>query len=128
MSIKHLEVPEDSLTRTCDPDDLGFKTTDEVAPLEGTIGQERAVSALGLGLDIDAPGFNLFIAGLPGTGRNTALRAHLERIAGTKPVPPDLGVRAQLPGPFAAGSRQLALRNDEGAGERYERAGGLVPP
>lgn len=91
MSIKHLEVPEDSLTRTCDPDDLGVKTTDEVAPLEGTIGQERAVSALGLGLDIDAPGFNLFIAGLPGTGRNTALRAHLERIAGTKPVPPDWG-------------------------------------
>ena len=89
MSIEHLKVPADKLSRTCNPDDLHFETTDEIEPLVGTIGQLRAMSALELALDIDAAGFNLFISGLPGTGRNTALRSHVERIAVTKPVPPD---------------------------------------
>ncbi len=91
MGIDHLEIPPDKLHNICSPEDLGFETTEEVAPLEGTIGQERAMSALGLAFDIDVPGFNLFIAGIPGTGRNTALRANLERIAITKPVPSDWG-------------------------------------
>ena len=91
MGVQHLKVPPERLTRVCDPDDLGFETTEEVAPLEGSIGQERAISALELALDIDAPGFNLFISGFPGTGRNTAVRAHLERIASARPVPPDWG-------------------------------------
>ncbi|MDA1349168.1 MAG: AAA family ATPase, partial [Chloroflexi bacterium] len=91
MSIKDLVVPPEQLTRTCDPEDLGIETTDEIAPLDGTIGQERALSALELGLDIDAKGFNLFISGAAGTGRSTALRSQLERIATTKPIPPDWG-------------------------------------
>ena len=91
MAANKLEVPSEKLTRRCNPDDLRFETTDEVAPLEGTIGQERAISALELGLDIDAHGFNLFISGIPGTGRNTALRAQLEQIASTKPVPAHWG-------------------------------------
>ena len=91
MGVQHLEVAAEKLTNACDPDELAFETTDEVAPLEGTIGQERAMSALELGLDLDAPGFNLFISGIPGTGRTTALRTHLEKIAGGRPVPPDWG-------------------------------------
>ena len=91
MSIDRLEVPVDRLTQRCNADDLGFETTDDVEPLEGTIGQERAISSLELGLDIDAAGFNLFIAGPSGTGRNTALRSYVERIALKKPVPPDWG-------------------------------------
>ena len=91
MSIDSLEVPVDRLTQRCNADDLGFETTDDVEPLEGTIGQERAISSLELGLDIDAAGFNLFIAGPSGTGRNTALRSYVERIAVKKPVPPDWG-------------------------------------
>ena len=91
MSIEELEVTKEALAKVCDPDELGFETTDDVEPLEGTIGQERAVSALKMGLDIDEPDFNLFISGLPGTGRDTALRAYVERIASKKPIPPDWG-------------------------------------
>ena len=91
MGIEHLAVPPELLTASCNPDDLGFETTDEVSPLEGTIGQERAESALELGLNIDAPGFNLFVAGPPGTGRNTALRSYVERVARRKSEPPDWG-------------------------------------
>ena len=91
MGIEHLRVPADRLAPAFDPDELGFDTTEEVESLEGTIGQDRAISALELGLDIEAPGFNLFISGAAGTGRNTAVRAHLEQIASTKPVPDEWG-------------------------------------
>jgi hypothetical protein len=44
-----------------------------------------------MGLDIEKPGFNLYLSGLPGTGRNTALRSYVEGIAARKPIPPDWG-------------------------------------
>ena len=91
MSIDHLKVPVERLAPYCDPSTLGFKTTDEVEPLEGTIGQERAISALEMGLEIDAPGFNVFVSGAPGTGRSSALRSYLDRIGPTRPNPPDWG-------------------------------------
>ena len=91
MSIDDLRVPVEKLAPRCDPVGLGFETTTEVAPLEGTIGQERAISALEMGLDIEVPGFNLFVSGMPGSGRNTALRSYLDRIAATKANPPDWG-------------------------------------
>ena len=89
LAPDRFRVPAERLTRVCDPDALGFRTTAEVAPLEGTIGQERAMSALELGLGIDADGFNIFVSGAPGTGRSAALRGHLERVASGKPSPPD---------------------------------------
>ena len=91
MGKERLEVPLGSLKRHCDPDNLGFETTDEIEPLEGLLGQGRAESALALALGIDAPGFNLFISGPPGTGRHTAVRRHVERLALDKPIPPDWG-------------------------------------
>ena len=91
MSVERLKVPIENLTRVCDPDSLGFETTADIAPLEGTIAQDRAMSALELGLGIDADGFNIFVSGATGSGRNVALQGHLERIAGDKPNPPDWG-------------------------------------
>ena len=91
MSIEHLKVPVEQLTPFCDPSALGFNTTAELDPLEGTIGQDRAISALEMGLEIDAPGFNVFVSGAPGTGRSSALRSYLDRIAPVRPNPPDWG-------------------------------------
>ena len=91
MSIERLKVPIKSLTRVCDPNSLGFETTSDVRPLQGTIAQDRAMSALELGLGIDSDGFNIFVSGAPGSGRNVALQGHLERIAGDRPNPPDWG-------------------------------------
>ena len=91
MSIERLKVPVERLRRVCDPDSLGFEMSSEVAPLEGAIAQERAMSALELGLGIETDGFNIFVSGAPGTGRNTALQEYMERIAGHKSNPPDWG-------------------------------------
>ena len=91
MAAERFEVPPEALNRKCDPDGLGFETTDEVTALKGMIGQERAFSALELALHIEEPDFNLFISGPPGTGRNTALRAQVEHTASRKSIPPDWG-------------------------------------
>lgn len=84
-----LRLSPEELRRDCDPDSLGFETTAEVPPLEGTVGQDRAISAIEFALNVAAPGYNLYVAGFPGTGRNTALRSYLERLAASRPVPPD---------------------------------------
>ena len=91
MSVDHLKVPIERLAPFCDPSTLGFHTTAEVEPLEGTIGQERAISALEMGLEIEAPGFNVFVSGALGSGRSSALRSYLDRIAPGRPNPPDWG-------------------------------------
>ena len=84
------EVPVERLRKAYDPQELGCTTSAEVEPLETIIGQERAVRALRFGLGIKDPGFNIYAAGLPGTGRTTAVERFLEEIAKDKPVPNDL--------------------------------------
>jgi predicted ATP-dependent protease len=85
-----LLLAADQLRRTCDPDKLPFETTAEVEPLEEVIGQDRAVRAIEFGVDISSSGFNLFLAGAPGTGRKTILRRILTRAAAERPTPPDV--------------------------------------
>ena len=85
------EVPPERLNVKCDADSLDFETTSEVAPLEGMIGQERALSALDLALNMSESGFNLFVSGPQGTGRRTALARQLERAARARAIPPDWG-------------------------------------
>ena len=86
---ERLAVSVADLRRDCDPSELPFETTLEVEPLNVTVGQERAVSALGFGVQIGDGGFNIFITGPVGSGRRTTARGYLEQIARTQPVPMD---------------------------------------
>ncbi|MEM2130581.1 MAG: ATP-binding protein, partial [Candidatus Bathyarchaeia archaeon] len=81
-------VPED-LRKECDPQLMACDTTEDLSPLEEIIGQDRAVRALRFGIDIAERGFNIFVAGVPGTGKTTAVKDFLEEVAKTKPVPND---------------------------------------
>lgn len=83
------ELPPAKLRRVCDPSILGCEKTEEMAPLEGIIGQERAVRALKFGLEIKERGFNIYVAGFPGTGKTTAVTSFLEEVAKSKSVPSD---------------------------------------
>ena len=65
------------------------ETTEGLAPLKEIIGQERAVRALKFGIGIRDHGFNVYVAGWPGTGRTTAVKNFVEEIASKEPVPPD---------------------------------------
>ena len=68
---------------------VSCESTKDMSPLEKIIGQERAVKALRFGLDIKERGFNIYVAGYPGTGRRTAIKDFLEGISKAKSVPSD---------------------------------------
>ncbi len=69
------------LSWTCDPEIFEFESTKNLEPVEGIIGQERALKALRLGVDLRAPGYNIFVTGLSGTGKATTIKKILERIS-----------------------------------------------
>jgi lon-related putative ATP-dependent protease len=64
-------------------------STEELKPIQGIIGQDRALSALKFGLNILRPGFNIYVSGLAGTGRTTAIKSFLEALAAKKEPPSD---------------------------------------
>ncbi len=71
------------------PEGMIACTSAEMPPLREIIGQERAVRALRFGLKARERGFNIYVAGMPGTGRVTAISDFLEEMAKGMPVPPD---------------------------------------
>ena len=77
------------LTHRCNPDVLGFETTSDIAAIKETVGQERALSAIDFGLGIQTQGFNLYVAGQPGTGRNSSVIASVKSKAEQEPLPYD---------------------------------------
>jgi len=83
------EVPVAALRKVCDPEQFNFNTTEEVEPLQGIIGQERAVRAMEFGLKIQKPGYNIFITGLTGTGKMSYARAVVTEVAAKLPTPDD---------------------------------------
>ena len=86
---RRLELRPEELRRRLDPSRLHFASTAEVKPLVGTIGQPRALDALEYGLAVETRGFNLFVSGLPGSGRLTTVLDYLRALASAKPVPGD---------------------------------------
>ena len=83
-----LAVAPEQLRRRVDLTQLPLTTAD-VSPLEGTIGQPRAVDAIGFGLEINSTGYNLYVAGPAGSGRERTVLDYLHRFAPTRPSPSD---------------------------------------
>ena len=83
--IKHEELKPEDLRWYCDPEIFEFDSTSELEPMEGIIGQERALKAIRLGVDLRAPGYNIFIAGLSGSGKATTVKKMLEKISSNCP-------------------------------------------
>lgn len=77
------------LRRLVDPATLGFKSTAELEPILGLIGQERALKAIQFGTSIKSHDFNVFVLGPAASGKTTAVRQYLERTAKAKETPPD---------------------------------------
>ena len=73
------ELPPEKLRREYERSLLSCETTEELSPLEGIVGQERAVKSIRFGLNIKEHGFNIYVAGQPGTGRMTAIKDFLEQ-------------------------------------------------
>lgn len=77
----HKELDPSDLKWTCDIKFFDFDSTENVKPIEGIVGQERAIKALKVGVELKSPGYNIFITGLSGTGKLTTIKQMLESIA-----------------------------------------------
>ncbi|MGA8145005.1 MAG: ATP-binding protein [Candidatus Acidiferrales bacterium] len=66
---KYVSLPPEKLRWHCDPARIPFATTAEVEPTVNDMGQDRAMRALRMGVELKASGYNLFVCGLSGTSR-----------------------------------------------------------
>ncbi len=83
------KLPVEKLRNICDANFMHCESTKDLVPISEIIGQERAVRALKFGLGIRNHGFNMYVAGYPGTGRKTAVKSFVEAQAKTQSVPSD---------------------------------------
>lgn len=79
--LDQFRVPWEKTCWSCGVGSLDFQCTDELTPLDHFIGQDRALQALRFGLEVEKPGYNLFVTGLTGTGKASAIQTHLEAIS-----------------------------------------------
>lgn len=84
-SIGHKELKPEELRWKCDPEIFKFESTEDIDPIEGILGQERALKAIRMGIDLRSPGYNIYIAGLSGSGRATTIKQMLEKISSDCP-------------------------------------------
>ncbi len=110
-------LPISELRRTVDPASLGFKTTADIAPIRGLIGQERALAAIAFGTDMTAMDYNIFVLGPPASGKRTALKTQLIEKAAARPLPDDWAYVYNFQEP----SRPRALRLPPGRARALAR-------
>ncbi len=84
MNLERYEVPVDNLCWRCDPSQFEFQCTKDLAPLREFIGQERAMKAVEFGLNMENNGYNIYVAGLTGTGKTSIVKSYIERVIGEK--------------------------------------------
>ena len=87
MAIKVLKTTD--LKKMIRPGDLKFNNTRNIKALDGIIGQDRAMRAIQLALEMDFSGYNIFVTGKGGTGRTTILQDLLQKYSKNKPEPDD---------------------------------------
>ena len=63
------ELTPEQLRWQCDPESLGVLSTAEFPACQGIIGQDRAIRAIQLGLNLKSHGYNIYVSGLTGTGK-----------------------------------------------------------
>ena len=88
-SSNRVGLPPEKLRWRCDPERVPFATTSDAPLVEGEMGQERALRALQMGVELTAPGYNLFICGLSGTSRGGMVTRMVENLNPRREPAPD---------------------------------------
>ncbi len=80
------ELAPEKLRWRCELSRIPFETTAQAQKREGFVGQERALRALKMGVELSAPGYNVFVCGLAGTSRGGTIAQMIEDLhPATKP-------------------------------------------
>lgn len=87
MSITKLK--SNQLYTKCDPKKFDFSSTAELEERLSALGQDRALSAVELGINIKSKGYNLFCLGPEGTGKTSLVKRVLQQESKNRPTPDD---------------------------------------
>lgn len=77
------------LYRKCDAAKFDFTTTADLEERLSALGQDRAICAVELGINIKSRGYNLFCLGPEGTGKTSLVKRILEKEGKQRPTPDD---------------------------------------
>ena len=116
-SVKTLELHPEKLRWSCDQhifDDFDESIFDANHLI---IGQDRALKAIRLGLDITSPGYNIFVSGYPGTGRKAAIKVFHDLKKSTGQTPDDLCYVHN----FKQKNNPKVISLPPGAGKRFKK-------
>ncbi|MDR2898891.1 MAG: AAA family ATPase, partial [Clostridiales bacterium] len=83
--LKHTQLKNNRVSGLID-----IKSTKDIDAHYGIIGQERAEKALKFGLNIKSKGYNIYVAGVSGSGKTTFATRFAREIAENEPSPEDL--------------------------------------
>ncbi|MEZ6005635.1 MAG: ATP-binding protein [Planctomycetota bacterium] len=84
-----LRVAPENLRLQVDPSVFPFETTADIEPQLGVDFQDDAIEALTFGLQVHAPGQNVYVRGLSGTGRLELVRRIIGQIQPLCPIAKD---------------------------------------
>jgi lon-related putative ATP-dependent protease len=115
---ERVKVPLEKLKNKCGIECFKFDSTADLTPLQGIIGQERASNALDFGLSIKKKGYNIFVSGQSGTGRNSYVKLIADEKASKKKVPDDWVYVYNFKNPHSP----LALNLKPGQGKKLVKA------
>ena len=77
------------LRRRCEVDNLRFEQTGELTPIDGFLGQDRAITALRFGVEIEHDSYHLFALGPSGLGKHDVVQRLLAERASQRETPSD---------------------------------------
>jgi len=112
------EVPVEKLRWQLDPASLPFETTADLKPLKEIIGQKRGVEAFQFGMGMDKPGYNVFVTGMPGTGRTSTVHKLIKEMSKNGREPEDLCYVNNFENPEAP----LLISLKKGTGSAFKKA------
>ena len=85
--LKPLTAEE--LCKRCDPGQFTFDTTDDLRNLDDILGQARALDAIRFGVGIKREGYNLYVLGPSGIGKQEVVTQYLNQQAAEQKTPSD---------------------------------------
>ena len=115
--IDKYKVPFEKLKNHCDPNIFPYETTKDLKVDRELIGQDRAMEALKYGLSMKRKGYNIYVSGLSGTGKNSYSYIVAKDFANKKSVPKDWCYVYN----FAKPNSPIAISMDAGEGLQFKQ-------
>ncbi|MEG1284369.1 MAG: AAA family ATPase [Romboutsia sp.] len=81
LNIDKYKVSLENLSCNCLLDNINFQSTEEINPIREIIGQDRAVKSIEFGLKMKQRGYNIYVAGISGLGRNSYTKSLIKKYA-----------------------------------------------